>query len=75
MSSIAVPRQIHLAAALPAHPMPPLASLPLLNLTPSESRLVCPQMDTEPQEPGRTDSTQVAGLGNCRAHNLLSPSK
>ena len=47
----------------------------VLNPAPSESRLVCPRTNTEPQEPGRTDSTQVAGLGNCRAHNLLSPFK
>ena len=50
-------------------PYPPVNGV--LNLTPLESWLVCPRTDTEPQEPGRTDSTQVAGLGNCRALVLV----
>ena len=43
----------------------------MLNLTLLEAQLVCPRTDTEPQEPGRTDNTHVAGLGNCQTLLLV----
>ena len=50
----------------------------LLNLTPAESRLICPRTDTELQQPCRTSSEHtthkyVTGLSHHRPHNLSSP--